>query len=101
MADKPIADRFSTKNQAENVFDPRVVAQLHKNADVDTDKTSLHHTIGPGPNQVASGQHVHDGAESRQLGVGITLTGSKGGNAALASVCAAMAQILGVTDNTT
>lgn len=95
-----IKDPYATKNLGQNILDPRVVAQLHKNADTDSDKTSAHHTIGPGPNQAASGIHTHDGAETRQLGLGVTLTGSKGGNAAVASIVAALVQILGVTDNT-
>lgn len=100
-AEVNLRDPFSTKQQDLNVVDARVVAAFHKNADTDRDKTAIHHTIGPGANQAASGIHSHDGAETRQLGVGITLTGAKGGNAALASVTAALAQILGVTDNTT
>lgn len=95
-----IEDPFATKKSGLNVFDPRVVAQIHRNADTDNDKTSSHHTIGPGPNQAASGVHTHDGVETRLLGAGVTLTGSKGGNAAVASMVAAMVAILGVTDNT-
>jgi hypothetical protein len=101
MAGKELEDPYATKVAGLNVFDPRVVAQLHRNADTDNDKTSTHHTIGPGPNQAASGVHVHDGSETRQLGAGVTLTGAKAGNAAVASMVAAMVQILGVTDNTT
>jgi hypothetical protein len=96
-----LQDPYSNKATGLNIYDPRVVTQLHRNADTDADKTSAHHTIGPGANQAASGIHTHDGAETRQLGIGITLTGSKGGNAAVASICAALVQILGVTDNTT
>lgn len=101
MAERPINDRFSTKALGDNIYDPRVVAQIHKNADTDSDKTAIHHTIGPGPNQVASGAHTHDGAESRQLGAGIQITGAKGGNAALASLIAALVNVLGFEDNTT
>jgi hypothetical protein len=100
MDGKGIQDPYATKVSGLNIFDPRVVTQLHKNADTDNDKQSAHHTIGAGPNQAASGVHTHDGTETRQLGAGVTLTGSKGGNAAVASMVAAMVQILGVTDNT-
>lgn len=96
-----IKDSYSTKKLPDNVFDARTVAEIHRNADTDTDKTSVHHTIGPAANQAASGIHVHDGAETRQLGAGITVTGSKGGNAALASLMSALVQILGITDSTT
>jgi len=98
--ERPLQDQYSTKTQGINVFDPRVVQQIHKNADTDTGKTAIHHTIGPAPDQVASGAHIHDGNETRQLLVGLNITGSRGGNVALASVIDAL-EALGATDNTT
>lgn len=98
--ERSIQDRFATKTQGENIFDPRIVQQIHKNADTDSGKTAVHHTIGPAPDQVASGAHVHDGNESRQLLSGVTITGARGGNVALASVIDAL-EALGATDNTT
>jgi hypothetical protein len=100
MAERKINDRFSSKAQAENTMDARIVAQLHRNADTDTSKQAVHHTIGPAPDQVASGAHTHDGVETRQLLSGISITGSRGGNIALASVIDAL-QALGAEDNTT
>lgn len=100
MPEKNINEKFSTKALPDNVFDPRTVAEIHRNADTDTDKNSTHHTIGPGANQVASGVHTHDGGETRQLLAGVTLTGAKAGNAALSSVVAALV-LLGAQDNTT
>ena len=99
MAEKGIVDKFSTTNKSANEFDARVVQQMHRNADTDSDKTAVHHTIGPGSNQVASGTHIHDGTETRALLDGVNLTGAKAGNAALASVIAALVA-LGATDST-
>lgn len=78
-----------------------VVRDFHTQSDVNADKDSQHHTLGPGVNQAASGAHTHNGSDSPQLGLNVEITGSKGGNAALASVINAMVQILGVKDSTT
>jgi hypothetical protein len=88
------------KTKGSNVLDPRVVSTIHRNDDLDVAKDSHHHSIGVGSNQSAAGNHVHNGSDSPQLLAGIVLTGAKGGNAALASVCAALV-VLGATDNTT
>ena len=88
------------KTSGPNVFDPRVVGQIHRNDDLDVAKDAHHHTIGMQSNQSAAGNHAHNGSDSPQLLAGVTLTGAKGGNAALASVCAALA-LLGATDTTT
>ena len=81
--------------------DAATLRDFHTNDDVDTTSEAHHHTLGPGVNQSASGAHTHDGNNSSFLGEGVTISGSKGGNAALASAIAAMVQILGVTDSTT
>ena len=78
-----------------------VVELFHRNASVDTRPEDIHHRLGNGPNSAAAGNHKHNGSDSPLLGQGIVITGSKGGNAAVASVVAAMVKILGVTDNTT
>lgn len=98
--ERMLQDQYSTKTQGINVFDPRVVQQIHKNADTDTGQTAIHHTLGPAPDQAASGTHTHDGNNSRQLLAGVSITGSRGGNVALASVIDAL-EALGATDNTT
>lgn len=97
---RPIVDRYSTKAQPTNVYDARAVAEIHRNADTDSGKTAVHHSIGPAPDQAASGAHIHDGGETRQLLAGVVLTGAKAGNAALASVISALV-LLGAQDNTT
>lgn len=76
------------------------VAQFHTNADTDGDEGSLHHTLGPRKGQAAPGDHDHRGGNSVALLQGVTITGAKGSNAALASVIAALVE-LGATDNTT
>ena len=76
------------------------VRELHTNADTDSSPDAIHHTIGPGFHQAASGQHTHDGANSPLLLEGFTISGSKAGNVALASAIAALVK-LGATDSTT
>lgn len=77
-----------------------VVIAFHKNVPVDTRPEDIHHRLGPGPNEAASGRHTHNGADSPLLLDGVTLTGSKGGNVALASVIQALVK-LGAKDSTT
>jgi hypothetical protein len=76
------------------------VNALHVKADTDRDKNAAHHTLGPKSDQAASGKHSHDGKDSALLLQGVTLTGAKAGNAALASVITALVR-LGATDSTT
>lgn len=78
-----------------------VVDKFHKNAGVDTRKEDIHHTIGPGPTQAASGAHTHNGTDGPLLLEGFSLTGSKGSpSTVLPSIIACLAR-LGATDNTT
>ncbi len=78
----------------------REVTTFHNNADTDLRRESIHHTLGPSVHQAASGGHNHDGNNSAKLLGNVTLVGSRGGNAALTSVIAALVQ-LGATDSTT
>lgn len=80
---------------------PEVVNLFHDRSDNDSASTAQHHSLGIKHNQASPGDHKHDGRNSKLIGEGITLSGSKGGNAALASVISAMVQMFGVTDNTT
>lgn len=80
--------------------DPRTVMDFHTNADTDATNEALHHTLGTGSNQAASGSHRHDGTDSFLLLEGYTLSGSRGGNSALATVIGALVQ-LGANDETT
>lgn len=102
MADEVLKNPYDFgQTSKQNVVDPRVVAEFHTNADTDTAKQALHHTLGSGNAQASPGQHNHDGTTSRLLMDGVTITGAKGGNVALANLLAALAQAMGFTDNTT
>lgn len=82
---------------------PREVNQFHSRSDVDSAKFAQHHTLGTKNTQASAGDHVHDGKSSKKIGagLGIVITGSKGGNAALASLLSALAQVIEFTDSTT
>jgi chemotaxis response regulator CheB len=58
-------------------------------------------TLGAGNLQASPGDHKHDGTTSKKLMTGITISGSKGGNAALADLITKLAAALGFTDATT
>lgn len=75
------------------------VQDFHTNADTDGSSKSIHHTLGSGINQASPGTHTHDGGNSKLLLEGVTISGSRGGNAALASVIAALVS-LGASDAT-
>jgi hypothetical protein len=80
------------------------VTKIHENADKDGSPKAIHHTLGPGPNQAAAGNHTHDGGQSAKLDqimADITVTGSRGGNAALASLLSLLASNFGLKDTTT
>ncbi|SRR6266498_126992 len=84
-----------------DVADPEAVRRFHSKADTDSSQIALHHTIGSKHDQSAAGDHKHivGSTYSKPL-AGVTLTGAKGGNAALASVITALVK-LGATDSTT
>lgn len=79
---------------------PAEVNALHTHDDLDTGSFSHHHTLGPLANQAAPGPHKHDGRDSAQLKLG-TVTGSRGGNAALASLLTLLANKGVITDSST
>lgn len=76
------------------------VNEFHTKSDVDSNSDAQHHTLGIRKDQASPGDHLHDGTTSKRLLAGTTITGSKGGNVALASVIAALVK-LGATDSTT
>lgn len=76
------------------------VTNQHTNADTDTRAESIHHTLGPSPNQATAGNHRHRGGDSSPLLDGLSITGSRGGNVALLSVIQCMVA-LGATDSST
>lgn len=84
-------------------FSPEDSSNIHSRCDVDSSAFANHHTLGIGPYQSAKGNHIHDGHASRKIGagLGLTVTGSKGGNAALTSLLAMLATVIEFTDSTT
>lgn len=79
---------------------PKLVADFHRRSDLDSSQNAQHHTLGIRQDQASPGAHNHNGDNSVQIMKGITITGAKAGNAALASVIAALVK-LGATDTST
>lgn len=79
---------------------PNVVADFHTNDDIDSSKEAHHHSIGTNESQAAAGSHVHNGSDSYQLLTQAEVTGSRGGNTALASVIAILTS-MGAKDSST
>lgn len=81
----------------------RQINQLHENADTNAGPNAAHHTLGVNRNQASPGDHVHDGKASKKVGagLGIVVTGSRGGNAALASLITQLQKVITLTDSTT
>jgi hypothetical protein len=80
---------------------PDQVAGFHARSDLDSSWNAQHHTLGIKHDQASPGDHIHDGKSSRRLMEGQTLTGSKGGNVALANLITKLSATLGFTDSTT
>lgn len=95
---------------------PGTTDEAHYRSDVDSSKQALHHSLGTGRNQASPGNHSHDGITGVKIGprefdptVGqegktrpaLTLTGSKGGNAALTSLIAYLGNFFEFRDLTT
>lgn len=84
------------------------VNDFHDNADTNRSPRALHHTLGALPGQASPGDHSHNGGSSQVLSIedlpkpllGVSITGSRGGNLALASVINALKE-LGASDATT
>lgn len=83
--------------------DPRSVNLFHARSDVDSSPSAQHHTLGISHNQASPGDHIHDGRNSKLIGEGLSLTisGSRGGNAAVASIITMLQKVIDFTDNTT
>lgn len=74
---------------------------FHTNSDKDSSKIAQHHTLGIDANQGSPGDHTHDGRNSKKIGGGAVVTGSRDGNAALASLLTALSDIFDIDDQTT
>ena len=81
-------------------MDPLTNRLFHAFSDVDSDANAQHHTLGPGVAQASPGSHTHDGTTSALLFSG-TITGSRGGNAALANLISTICAQTGLIDGTT
>jgi hypothetical protein len=92
---KPQYDRGSG-----DIADGQTVKRFHNQSDVDSSQNAQHHTLGIRQDQSSPGSHKHDGKTSRKLLEGTTITGSRGGNVALASVIQLLVK-LGAVDSTT
>lgn len=89
-------------NQQSQDLTPLQVAQLHRQADTDALPSAAHHTLGPSGTQASPGNHKHDGNQSRKLyDPPGSVTGSRGGNAALASLLTVLASQGIIVNNTT
>lgn len=98
MSEQPKVAEYAKKEKPS----AKEVLDFHTHADTDGSPKAVHHTLGPGANQSAAGNHTHDGGSSALLFPldGVTITGSRGGNAAVASIIGALVS-LGATDSTT
>lgn len=96
-------DPFGTQKSTETKTapPPEQVNKFHERSDVDSSWSAQHHSLGVKHDQASPGDHIHNGEGSLFLMEGVTITGSKGGNAALASLINALADYLGFTDGTT
>lgn len=92
---KALYDRGS-----QDIAPPSTVARFHNKSDMDSSSEAQHHSLGIKGGQASPGDHKHDGSTSKRLLEGVTITGARGGNIALASVIAALVK-LGATDSTT
>lgn len=81
---------------------PLQVAQLHRNADTDSQPSAAHHTLGSTATQASPGSHQHKGTDqSRRLyDPPGSVTGSRGGNAALQSLLSVLASQGIIVNNT-
>lgn len=77
------------------------VAKFHEKADKDASPKALHHTLGPGTNQAAAGNHTHDGGNSAQLLSSFSFTGSRATFSSIELQMMNALVSLGVVDNTT
>lgn len=87
----------------DTVLSARDVNRIHTKSDVNSSANSQHHTIGTGRNESASGSHNHGGKDSNKIGqgLGLVVTGSRGGNAALNSLLTELAKVVAFTNSTT
>lgn len=111
-------DKFGQVNNNQKDVTSDAISTLesrrqHFNSDVDANFQAQHHTLGLGRNQASPGNHIHDGVTSPKIGAltvgtsasapvpAFTLTGSKGGNVALANLITFLKLHFNFNDTTT
>lgn len=79
------------------------LGNLHSRSDLDSSSFAQHHTLGSNPKQASPGNHSHGGTDSYKIGtgLGLVITGSRGGNAAVASIITMLKTVIEFTDITT
>lgn len=108
----PVAGRdlnygFSTNDldwaQLFSSLDNEAIAALHTRSDIDSGPHAAHHSLGTARNQASQGDHIHDGQTSKLIGngMGLSVTGAKGGNVALTNLLAMLKQVIQFSDTTT
>ena len=115
----PAVDRFGQPAQTPldethgDVPTSMATKDAHRQSDVDSSPHSQHHTLGTARSQASPGNHIHDGFTSPKLGPmnmdpagnvtvpALSISGSRGGNAAVASIIALLQNVINFTDNTT
>ena len=98
--DRAVAKGVGAYGAERSNADATQVNDFHEQSDLNTRSEAQHHTLGPSQNQAAPGNHNHDGGTSIPLWEGNTISGSRGGNMALASVISILVQ-KGAVDATT
>lgn len=98
-----MADTNPSPNESSQFDDVSAedVDNLHKKADTDVRRESVHHTLGPRGSQAAAGDHKHDGSDSPLLLSGLTITGSRADSTAIMPSIIAGLVRLGMTDSST
>lgn len=60
--------RDADKDRSQLGRTPAETDTAHYRSDIDSSQQALHHTLGPGRNQAAPGNHQHDGTTSPKIG---------------------------------
>lgn len=95
-----MSEQPSRANTANNkIYSAKESELMHRNADTDSRREALHHTLGSNPNQASPGDHSHDGVDSMKLLAGTNITGSRTDGTAVASIIMAL-QKLGAANGT-
>lgn len=71
MSERNVDPRGPSQNYPDSATtitnDPKNVDKLHQNSDLNSSIFAQHHSLGSNPNQASPGNHIHNGATSKQL----------------------------------